>query len=36
MSDLDLAVAAAVYAMLEGMAEDEDFYHDFVEGDDDE
>lgn len=34
MSDLDLAVQAAMYALLDDIAEEEDFYHDFVVGED--
>ena len=34
MSELDLAVQAAVYALLDDLVDEEDFYHDFVEGDD--
>lgn len=34
MSDLDLAVQAAMRALLDDLADEEDFYHDFVEGDD--
>lgn len=34
MSDLDLAVQVAMFALLDDIAEEEDFYHDFVEGDD--
>lgn len=34
MSELDLAVQAAMYALLDDLADEEDFYHDFVVGDD--
>ncbi|QPI13714.1 hypothetical protein SIPHO4S_00018 [Serratia phage Tsm2] len=34
MSDLDLAVQAAMFALRDEIEEKEDLYHDFVEGED--